>query len=412
MVPAGALCDVRAVGDGDDERRSGPPSLGNPLSARATIPPPTPRVTQAPPTPRPMAPAAPRTTLPPPPSSQRDGAMRGALNVVRRCLRVVPGERVHLVTYRAGPLYEPLCARGRGRRRRSRARRRRRHRRRGPGCARHRGAARAPARGRHGHDPDRAGAALGGPLGRGGPDGGGAEGAAPPLSPEVDERVLAQSLRADPELLATVNTRLAAALQPPCQIRVTSDAGTEIEVRLAMGYPILSSNGRPAPGASENLPAGLVYTHQARITGTLVVDRAIFGPGLAVDRGALRRAPARVRFNGTRVADFEAPDPAVARAIEAYLASHADAGRVGDAGVPHQLPGAIRRGHRPARHAAPQHERLARLLQRRHHARDLRGPRADGAPWAAGRPSRWGTGSSSTPVGSTRRWWRGSIPFR
>ncbi len=316
------------MGDGDDERRSGPPSLRGPLSVRATIPPPTPRVTQGtqpPPTPRVVQP---RPTLPPPPSSQRDGAMRGATNVIRRCLRVVPGERVHLVTYRAGPLYE-LFARA------------------------VEAAGAVPVR----VDLDALAAeALAAPAieARLAPLLAGAT-ATILIAPErpsatvsvavaqtaeaqkarhlhllqVDERVLAQSLRADPEILATVNTRLAAALQPPCQIRVTSEAGTDLEVRLAMGYPILSSNGRPAPGASENLPAGLVYTHQARISGTLVADRAIFGPGLAVDRGALRRAPVRMRFNGARVADFDAPDPAIARTIEAYLASHADAGRVG-----------------------------------------------------------------------------------
>jgi hypothetical protein len=126
-----------------------------------------------------------------------------------------------------------------------------------------------------------------------------------------------------------VNQRLVDALDLPCQIRVTSDAGTSLEVRLAHPFPVLSSNGRPEPGASENLPAGLVYTHPARVSGTLVVDRAIFGPGLALDRGVVRRSPARVGFASGRVESVDAPDPVVAKAFEAYLASHADAGRVG-----------------------------------------------------------------------------------
>jgi hypothetical protein len=145
----------------------------------------------------------------------------------------------------------------------------------------------------------------------------------------VDERVLEQSARADPDLLATVNERLIAALELPCVIRVTSEAGTELEVRLAHPHPLVSSNGRPEPGTSENLPAGLVYTHPSRVTGTLVVDRAAFGPGSPIDRAAVRRAPPRVRFAGNRVDGFEAADPAVTTALEAYLASHPDAGRVG-----------------------------------------------------------------------------------
>jgi leucyl aminopeptidase (aminopeptidase T) len=146
---------------------------------------------------------------------------------------------------------------------------------------------------------------------------------------QVDDRLLGQGVRADPELLAIVNTRLVAALQPPCQIKITSDAGTDLEARLALTHPLMSSSGRPAPRASENLPAGHVFTHPARVSGTLIVDRAIFGPGLSIERAAVRRNPVRVTFVAGRVRDFEARDPAIKRAIEAYLASHTNAGRVG-----------------------------------------------------------------------------------
>jgi leucyl aminopeptidase (aminopeptidase T) len=145
----------------------------------------------------------------------------------------------------------------------------------------------------------------------------------------VDERMLGQSVRADPDLLAIVNRRLGDALRPPSSVRATSEFGTDLEVRLALTHPILSSIGRPDRGASENLPAGVVYLHPARVSGTLVVDRAIFGPGIALDRSLLRRAPARIEMNGNRMTDFSSSEPAVMRAIEAYLASHAEAARIG-----------------------------------------------------------------------------------
>ena len=151
---------------------------------------------------------------------------------------------------------------------------------------------------------------------------------------QVDERMLGQSLRADPELLAIVDDRFSTALRPPCLIKVVSDSGTELEVRLALTHPILSSTGCPAQGASENLPAGLVYTHPGRVSGTLIVDGAIFGPTLSINRAALRRAPVRARFNGGRLTDFETADPTVARAIDAYLASHVEAARSGFSSFP------------------------------------------------------------------------------
>jgi leucyl aminopeptidase (aminopeptidase T) len=256
-------------------------------------------------------------------------AMRGAMNVVARCLRAAPGERVHVLTFRADAVFA-LVARALA----------------DVGAV----AVRVEL---ESLDADASATAaslcvrlerlLAGAT------------ATMLLAPErpapalslaiaqtaerlrarhlhllgVDERVLSQSVRADPERLAIVSGRFAAALGLPCVVRVTSDAGTNLEVRLALPHPILASNGCPEPGASENLPAGLVYTHPARVSGVLVVDRAVFGPGLSLDRAAVRRAPARVRFSASRVDDVASADPAVTRAFETYLASHEDAGRVG-----------------------------------------------------------------------------------
>jgi hypothetical protein len=96
----------------------------------------------------------------------------------------------------------------------------------------------------------------------------------------------------------------------------------------------LASSGRPEPGSSENLPAGYVYVHPARVAGRLVVDRAVFGPKGDVDRAALRRAPVTVEFVAGRVARHDAKAPAIASIIDRYLESHASAGRVGLAVLP------------------------------------------------------------------------------
>ena len=111
-------------------------------------------------------------------------------------------------------------------------------------------------------------------------------------------------------------------ITPPCTVRVTSDAGTSLEVQLDPRHPVLSSAGRPAPGTSENLPAGHVFVHPYRVTGTLVVDRAIFGPTANIERQRLRKHPARVVFAGGRLTGFEAADDEVKAAIDTYLASH------------------------------------------------------------------------------------------
>jgi aminopeptidase len=341
MVLAALFCDGRNVGAGDDDeakRKSAPPpSLrqGSQAAMPTRRPTPMPAPMRRSPTPPPMmasrmTPAPmPRVSLPPMGHAQDDlNVSRGAKNVITRCLCASPGERVHILTFKGDSLYGVMAR-----------------------AVDDAGA--IPVR--VSLEPiDTEGATLSELMQRLGQLLAGAT-ATVLLAPErpsatlslaiakttekirarhlhllqVDERLLAQSVRADPELLAIVNARLSNALQPPCQLRVTSETGTDLEVRLALTHPILSSSGRPMAGTSENLPAGLVYTHPARVSGTLVVDRAIFGPGVTLDRSVLRRSPARVKFSASRLVDFSAPDPAVARTLENYLASHTDASRVG-----------------------------------------------------------------------------------
>ena len=290
-----------------------------------------PRATVSPPrrpTPPPMqSPVQSLSMLPPEPHDDHNAA-RGAKNVITRCLAVTAGEQVHVLTFRADSLYgliaqtieeagatpvrveldtiEPKAST--------------------PQdyinlISRHLSGATATIL----LAPVRPSAALSLAVAKA------AEGARSRHLHllQVDERLLGQSVRADPELLAIVNGRLSGAIQPPAVVRVTSDAGTDLEIQLAPKHPIIASSGRPGPGQSENLPAGSVFTHPARVHGTLVVDRAIFGPGLSLDRSAVRRAPARFVFNGGRVSDHETTDVAVREAVDNYLESHAYASSVG-----------------------------------------------------------------------------------
>jgi aminopeptidase len=275
------------------------------------------------PTPAPMS-------LPPLPPEPHDdhNAARGAKNVITRCLCVTPGERVHLLSFHAEALYGLMAQ-----------------------TVEEAGAeavrvdiSNIEPRGTTHQDysailapllagatatvllaPQRPSAALSLAI---------AKTAESVRSRhlhllQVDERLLGQSVRADPDLLAIVNSRLSSAVKPPCVVKVTSETGSELEVQLSQKHPILTSSGRPTKGTSENLPAGSVFTHPARVTGTLIVDRAVFGPGVNLDRSLVRKAPTRVVFENGRIKSFDASDPTVAQTFETYLASHANADRVG-----------------------------------------------------------------------------------
>lgn len=150
----------------------------------------------------------------------------------------------------------------------------------------------------------------------------------------VEPRMLGQSLRADPSIVAAINQRVAAYLAPPCTLRVSSASGTSLEIALAPAHPLLTANARPVVGRWETFPSGYVSTHPARVKGTLVVDRNVLASEAAGLAPRVKRAPIRVHFEDGRVSAFETDDEVLHGIVERYLAAHVHARNVGLVVVP------------------------------------------------------------------------------
>lgn len=151
--------------------------------------------------------------------------------------------------------------------------------------------------------------------------------------PLADPRLFEQSIRAEPDELAAINARVVRVLSGAKAIRVTSAAGTDLEIRLDPRFPLVELSGRPRPGETHWLPAGQVYTHPAAISGTFVADRSVIISG-APDSGIGRAHPARFElvrgFVRSATCDLEADQAAVDR----YLASDPNARKVASIIVP------------------------------------------------------------------------------
>ncbi|AKF10307.1 hypothetical protein [Sandaracinus amylolyticus] len=149
----------------------------------------------------------------------------------------------------------------------------------------------------------------------------------------ADAKLFAQSYRAEPERIAEINTRVRDALEGSRQLRARAPGGTDITVTLDRAYPILTSDGRPSPGKPDNLPAGHAFFHPASVSGTFAPDRGVLG---ALRIGRDRAPSARIRFelDGGRVRAVHCDDAQLRADLDEYLASHANAGRVGIIGLP------------------------------------------------------------------------------
>lgn len=142
----------------------------------------------------------------------------------------------------------------------------------------------------------------------------------------IDPRVLAQSARAEPSLLSLIASRVCDAVIAAGSITVSSDLGTSLEVRASRAFPLVIGNGRPEPGASENIPAGFVYWHPPDVKGVFVADR---GVALSGHRIATRRSPLRLVIENSRVREYDCADDDVSSKLDAYFASNPNAARVG-----------------------------------------------------------------------------------
>jgi hypothetical protein len=150
----------------------------------------------------------------------------------------------------------------------------------------------------------------------------------------ADPRVFAQSLNADPERLAMLNQRVFALLDPPSRVRVSGEGGTDLEITLAPQHPLRSSHGRPKPRELDNLPAGFVHFYPSRVNGAFVANRGVLGGGVSLTGSVIRKNPVTLELTAGRVTNVACADPTTEAHVAGYLAKHPDAGRVGIVIIP------------------------------------------------------------------------------
>ncbi|NUP06789.1 MAG: hypothetical protein HOW73_12105 [Polyangiaceae bacterium] len=152
--------------------------------------------------------------------------------------------------------------------------------------------------------------------------------------PHADRRLFEQSIRAAPDELAAINQRVVRLLSAAATITVTSQAGTDLEIRLDPRFPLVELCGRPAPGETHWLPAGQVYTHPVSVTGTFVADRGVLIAGSSSERSIGRAHPGRFELTRGFVRAATCDIPSEQAALDEYFASDTHARRVASVIVP------------------------------------------------------------------------------
>lgn len=145
----------------------------------------------------------------------------------------------------------------------------------------------------------------------------------------ADPRILAQSLRADPAVLHAINERILDLLSLPVTLQVEGPGGTALEVLLTDAHRMTPGDGRPTAERWQTFPSGYVSTHPTRVRGVFVADRNVLASEAAGLQPKVRKCPVRFELEDSRVTSFSTDDAELRGIVQRYLASHPNAARVG-----------------------------------------------------------------------------------
>jgi hypothetical protein len=140
------------------------------------------------------------------------------------------------------------------------------------------------------------------------------------------------ALRATPTELSGLNTALLERCLPAQRLRVTTEAGTELRIRIdSEKYRWISNRGKWRPGSFVILPAGEVATYPASIEGRLVADFAFNVNAITDENARLTEHPVIVRIEESRAVEYSCSDAKVSAFLDDCFQKHC-AFNVGEVG--------------------------------------------------------------------------------
>lgn len=144
----------------------------------------------------------------------------------------------------------------------------------------------------------------------------------------VGRRSLLEAFRVDPQSILDATRAVRTRLRPESVMRLRSQAGSDVEVRLDPRHRWQERAGVVRPGRWENLPSGNLFTSPAEVNGVFVCD-ASMGGAFGAAAGVLARNPVRVEIKASVCRSVQCVDRVLAGAIESAMRVERNGDRVG-----------------------------------------------------------------------------------
>lgn len=145
----------------------------------------------------------------------------------------------------------------------------------------------------------------------------------------IDREIMLQSMRADFEAVNALGERLEQMTKTARMIRVQTELGTDLRVKLHPAWRWRNTSGRITPQMWSNLPAGEIFTCPQSVEGVFVVDGSI-GDFLCWKYGCVADTPLRLEIAGGRLKHAESENRELVKDFWEYCRTAENGDRVGE----------------------------------------------------------------------------------
>ena len=145
----------------------------------------------------------------------------------------------------------------------------------------------------------------------------------------INHQIMLEGMRADFLRVDRISAKVVETVRRAKQVRARTPAGTDLTADLSPDYRWLKTSGIISPDKWGNLPGGEVFTTPGEVNGTFVID-GVVGDWLCAKFGSLRENPLTIHVKGNRLVDAHSANRELEEDFWRYTHTDDNSDRVGE----------------------------------------------------------------------------------
>ncbi len=145
----------------------------------------------------------------------------------------------------------------------------------------------------------------------------------------IEKRIMLEGMRADYEKVDELSRKVWEIATGAQTVRARTAAGTDVTAGLNKNYKWIKTSGIISVNKWGNLPGGEVFTTPGEVNGTFVID-GVVGDYLCAKYGDLRETPLTIRVEGSRVVEAHSQNRELEQEFWRYTHTDENSDRVGE----------------------------------------------------------------------------------